>query len=288
MRETDTPGRDVVQQPWWRRSRDAEAFAAAQAALRNPMTVLALVFTLGLILELTQELPRWAAVTVTASNVAIWVAFALEYLWLLRLAPDRRRFFRTHLIELLIVVLPMLRPLRALRLLRIVAVAARSWHQVFSVLRHRGLGKIISSVGALMIVGGLITFALEPTTFGTVGDAVWWVLVTSTTVGYGDFAPVGTPARLVAVLVMVLGIGLVGVITANIVDFMMTIDEETADGADPEQGADSTTGATVTCHHCQETAAQLATVQSQLDRLIALHTGTSATTTTTGTPETPR
>ena len=274
--------------PWWLHRRDAAAYAQARSLLRRPMTVLALVFTFALVLELSQDLPPWGTVTVTTINAVIWVAFALEYLWLLRLAPDRRRFVRTHLIDLLIVVLPMLRPLRALRVLRIVAVAARSWHQVFSVLRHRGLGKIISSVAALMVVGGLITFALEPDTFGTVGDAVWWVLVTSTTVGYGDFAPVGTPARLVAVLVMVLGIGLVGVITANIVDFMMTIDAETADSADPEHSAERTAGGTATCHHCQETAAQLATVRSQLDRLIALHTGTSATTTTTGTPDTPR
>lgn len=109
--------------------------------------------------------------------------------------------------------------LRAVRALRLVAVAVRSWRQVFSLLRTRGFGKIMSSVGALVLVGGMITLVLEPATFGTVGDAMWWVLVTSTTVGDGDFAPAGTPARLVAMVVMLLGIGLVGIITADIVDF---------------------------------------------------------------------
>ncbi len=260
MDERDPRTGTALQTPrWWLRRRDAEAFELAKAHLRTPMTVLALVFTIGLALEFSQELPRWAETATTVSNTVIWAAFAVEYLWLLRLAPDRGRFVRTHLLDLFIVLLPMLRPLRALRVLRLVAVAARSWRQVFSVLQHRGLGKIISAVGALMLVGGLITFALEPTTFTTVGDAVWWVLVTSTTVGYGDLAPVGLPARFVAVLVMILGIGLVGVITANIVDFMMT--GETTASTAPEP--------TVGCSTCQESLERLAAIEVRLDRLLA-------------------
>ena len=245
---------------WWRRRRDAEAFAEAKRRLRTPMTLLALAFTVGLVLELGRDLPLWANQLVLAMNGAIWVAFALEYLWLLRLAPDRTHYVRTHVLDLVIVLLPMLRPLRALRVLRLLAVAARSWQQVFSVLRHRGLGKIISSVAALMIVGGLITFALEPETFTTVGDAVWWVLVTSTTVGYGDFAPVGAAARLVAVIVMVLGIGLVGVVTANIVDFMMTDPEGQAASPKPAEW----------CPSCEQTSQRLTRMEAQLDRLLAL------------------
>lgn len=247
---------------WWRRRRDAEAFEEAQRRLRRPMTVLALVFTVVLVVELSQDLEPWATQLALGISGLIWLAFALEYLWLLRLAPDRGHYVRTHVVDLVIVLLPALRPLRFLRVLRVLAVAVRSWRQVFSVLRHRGLGKIISSVAALMVVGGLIAFALEPQTFTTVGDAVWWVLVTSTTVGYGDFAPVGAPARLVAVIVMILGIGLVGVVTANIVDFMMT-----------EAGAPGRSrAAPPRCASCEDTAARLTRMEARLDELLALHT----------------
>ena len=278
MTEQRSPAGTDLEPAWWRRSRDAEAFDRARTLLRRPMTVLALAFTVGLVLELSQELPGWATATVTTTNLVIWAAFALEYVWLLRLAPDRGRFVRTHLLDLVIVLLPMLRPLRALRVLRILAVAARSWHQVFSVLRHRGLGRIISSVGALMIVGGLITFALEPDTFGNLGDAVWWVLVTSTTVGYGDFAPVGAPARLVAVLVMVRGIGLVGVITANIVDFMMSTEPLATGTQEPDTAPLHATAQEPGCAACRESADRLRHVEAQLERLLALHadTGTDA------------
>lgn len=254
---------------WWRRRRDQASYAHAVDRLRTPMTVLALVFTGGLLAELAWEVSGPTLVLVRIGNLAIWAAFAAEYLWLLRLAPDRGRFVRTHVLDLIVVLLPVLRPLRALRLVRVLAVALRSWHQVFSVLRHRGLGKIISSVGALMIVGGLITFVLEPQTFPTVADAVWWVLVTSTTVGYGDFAPVGHAGRLVATIIMLLGIGLVGVITANIVDFMS---QEPATGTDPDPAGQPAAGPNqalaAPCQTCADTTARLARIETQLEALL--------------------
>jgi voltage-gated potassium channel len=53
-------------------------------------------------------------------------------------------------------------------------------------------------------------------TFPTVGDGLWWAIQTVTTVGYGDLVPSSTAGRLVAALVMVLGIGFLTVITAAI------------------------------------------------------------------------
>lgn len=265
---------------WWRRTGNQDAYDHARRLLHRPMLVLTLVFTAGLVLEVRQDLSAAAEIAVRATNVVIWAAFVAEYLWLLRLSPDRRHYVRTHPLELLIVIIPVLRPLRALRLVRLLAVAARSWHQVFSVLRHRGLGKIISAVASLMLVGGVISFALEPETFGTVGDAVWWVLVTSTTVGYGDFAPVGLGARAVAVLVMVLGIGLVGVITANIVDFFLTEQRAGAAGTDesgPEPG----------CPSCQQNAEHLARIEAQLAHLLATASPTAPTDQPATSAETP-
>ncbi len=53
---------------------------------------------------------------------------------------------------------------------------------------------------------------IEPE-FTTYGDAFWWAIVTMTTVGYGDLAPVTPFGRVVASLLMLTGIGLIGVIT---------------------------------------------------------------------------
>ena len=57
--------------------------------------------------------------------------------------------------------------------------------------------------------------------FASMWDAVWWTLVTAATVGYGDKVPLTTGGRLVAVLVMLLGIGLLGMITGRIASWLV-------------------------------------------------------------------
>jgi voltage-gated potassium channel len=53
------------------------------------------------------------------------------------------------------------------------------------------------------------------------GDALWWASTTVTTVGYGDRYPVTTEGRLIAVALMVVGIGLVGAVTASVATWMV-------------------------------------------------------------------
>lgn len=55
----------------------------------------------------------------------------------------------------------------------------------------------------------------------TFGDALWWASTTVTTVGYGDRFPVTGEGRLVAVALMVLGIGLVGAVTAAVASWIL-------------------------------------------------------------------
>jgi len=57
--------------------------------------------------------------------------------------------------------------------------------------------------------------------FTNMWDAVWWTLVTAATVGYGDKVPLTTGGRLVAILVMLLGIGLLGMITGRIASWLV-------------------------------------------------------------------
>ena len=123
-------------------------------------------------------------------------------------------------------------------------------------MRHRGMGGLLAVVGSLLLVAGAVAYALEPDTFAHLGDAIWWVLVTSTTVGYGDIAPVGIGARLVAVSVMVVGVGVVGVITANIVDYLLT---PTPADATPEEAG---------CATCADSTERLERIEQQLARLL--------------------
>lgn len=59
-------------------------------------------------------------------------------------------------------------------------------------------------------------------TIHSYGDALWWAVVTVTTVGYGDRYPVTADGRGVAVVLMLVGIGLLGIVTANVAAFFVS------------------------------------------------------------------
>ena len=69
---------------------------------------------------------------------------------------------------------------------------------------------------SITIVAGLSMTIVDHKAFPSVGSGLWWAVQTVTTVGYGDIVPVTIAGRLLASVVMLLGIGFVTVITAAI------------------------------------------------------------------------
>ena len=55
----------------------------------------------------------------------------------------------------------------------------------------------------------------------TFGDALWWAATTVTTVGYGDRFPITAEGRVIAIALMVVGIAMVGAVTASIAAWMV-------------------------------------------------------------------
>ena len=71
----------------------------------------------------------------------------------------------------------------------------------------------IGLVFAIVIFGGISVYLVEHNQPGanitSLGNALWWSVITITTVGYGDYTPVTTIGRIIAVVVMFSGIGIV-------------------------------------------------------------------------------
>ena len=91
----------------------------------------------------------------------------------------------------------------------------RVWRRVV----HRHSLAWISLLSASLIVAGGVLFSLledQP-----LGVGMWWAVVTTTTVGYGDYSPVTAEGRAVGVVLMVLGIGVLGGFTAELATFII-------------------------------------------------------------------
>jgi voltage-gated potassium channel len=215
--------------------RSQAAYDRFKRSAEVPMLALSLAFVPVIVVPAVADLSERTEQALVVSAWLIWAAFVVEYLTLLYLAPDRWHTVRTHLFDLAIIVLPFLRPLRAARALRVVAGFGRGLVAVRTITGRRGFRSFIGLVVVLVPIGGLLTYAFERNhpdgTFSNAGEALWWAVVTSTTVGYGDYAPVSSEGRAVAVVLMLVGIGLLSVVTANVAAFFVeTGDERSGSG----------------------------------------------------------
>jgi voltage-gated potassium channel len=92
--------------------------------------------------------------------------------------------------------------------------------RIESILKHHSLFRVLIAVVATLFIGAWLVLLFEEKTKGSnihdYPDALWWAIVTVTTVGYGDRFPVTEGGRVVAVILMLVGIGLIGVLTATV------------------------------------------------------------------------
>ena len=189
----------------------------------------------------------WRAIA-GVTNWAIWLVFLAEAVVMLWVVPNRTRWLREHPIEIAIVVLTppllpaslqaarVLRLLRLLPLLKIVPLARR----LFSVegLQYAALLAVLTALGS----GAAFSYVEKGR---SLWDGVWWAVATMTTVGYGDIAPETTLGRVVAIPVMIMGIGflslLIGAVAQRFVE--AEVEQEVSDIEDAleaEVGANET------------------------------------------------
>ncbi|GAA4154005.1 potassium channel family protein [Gryllotalpicola daejeonensis] len=186
-----------------------------------PLAGLAILFLIAYSWEVIGELHGVARRISEIVEWISWTAFAVDYVVSLALAHPRWRWFYTHLVDLAIVALPILRPLRLLRVAAAFTVLQR---RVGTALRGRIVIFSIGAAALLIYVAALAELEAEYGHGGavqTIGDALWWAIVTITTVGYGDSVPVTVVGKLVAVCLMFGGIALIGVVSATLASWIV-------------------------------------------------------------------
>jgi voltage-gated potassium channel len=168
-------------------------------------------------------------------NLVVWLIFVIDYVVRLSLASQRGQWFSKHLFDLVIVVLPALRPLRLLRLVTLLHVLNRT---AGGAVRSQVLTFAIGSTVILLYIAALAVLEAERSegAITTFGEALWWAIVTITTVGYGDYAPVTFMGRSVAVGLMIGGVVLVGVIVGTLSSWIVErVDASALDAQNQQQ-----------------------------------------------------
>ncbi|MFJ7985678.1 potassium channel family protein [Streptomyces sp. NPDC096351] len=189
-----------------------------EARTQMPLLVLAVAFGVAYAVPIVApDAAPWVHRLCNRVEWAVWAAFALDYLVRLALAPARWAFVRSHPLDLLSVLLPLVQPLRLLRVVSTLLLVGRRARMAPQITLTT---YVAGAVVGLMMFGSLAVLHVERDApegnIKTLGDAVWWSFTTMTTVGYGDHAPTTGLGRILAVGLMLSGIALLGVVTANI------------------------------------------------------------------------
>jgi voltage-gated potassium channel len=185
---------------------------------QNPLLALAFAFAVAYAVPiLAPQAPAAVHRACSVTEWVVWAVFAADYLVRLVLAPAKWLFVRSHPLDLIAVLLPLARPLRLLRLVSTLLLAGRRARMAPQVNLTAYVG---GAVVGLLMFGSLAVLEVERNApegnIKTLGDAVWWSFTTMTTVGYGDHSPTTGLGRVLAVGLMLSGIALLGVVTANI------------------------------------------------------------------------
>lgn len=188
-----------------------------------PLLLLALAFLLAyawpvLDPRIDPDVRTW----LTVVSWTVWVAFAVDFAIRILLAERRVAYALRHWYDVAMIALPVLRPLRLLRLLALLRILNRSASSRATRISAYVLGVALLSVG----LGAIAVLDVEQDAAGatitSIGDALWWAVSTVTTVGYGDVYPVTTAGRLIAVVLMVVGIAMVGAVTASVAAWLVS------------------------------------------------------------------
>jgi voltage-gated potassium channel len=199
--------------------------------LEWPMVGVALWIVVQWYLEETGALSHAVA---RIADWLVWLAFLAETLILSAQVQDKRRYLFGNWLNLLIITAgfpyfwqfaPLIGLLRSVRLVLVLALLLRMSKSARKLLSQHKLGTTLIVAFVAMVLSGIIMSRIDPSV-GDVWDGMWWAWVTMATVGYGDVVPHTGAGRLFASLVVLFGVVLISLLTANLAAFFIGGDVE--------------------------------------------------------------
>lgn len=199
--------------------------------LEWPMVGVALWIVVQWYLEETRAIPHELA---RIADWLVWLAFLLETTLLSSKVENKRAYLLGNWLNLIIIIggfpwfwefAPLLGLLRSFRLVLVIALLVRMSRSARKLLAQHKLGTTLLVALVTMVLSGIIMSRIDPS-IGTAWDGMWWAWVTMATVGYGDVVPHTGTGRLFAALVILFGVVLLSLLTANFAAFFIGGDVE--------------------------------------------------------------
>ncbi|WP_347106334.1 ion transporter [Lactobacillus paragasseri] len=199
------------------------------------MAILAIISIILVILDYASVINLDTGVWMWVDN-GILVVFAIDYFYRLTIAENKWSFFKHNIFDLLSIIpvngfftlfrlarlgrlARLARLTRLLRVLRLVGLTGR----LRKILYTNGLIYLLYTSLSLLIIGA-ITYSM--TEHVSLAQSFWWAIATATTVGYGDISPHTFVGKIVALVLMLVGIGVIGMLTSSITTYFVREDNK--------------------------------------------------------------
>ncbi|MEG1287012.1 MAG: ion channel [Clostridium sp.] len=197
--------------------------------------LLALMISIMLILELMIGLPNDVLKSFYYIDLIVLIIFAIDYLGRFLLSENRINFIIVNIIDLLSIIpiqiylivfriidltclINIQLIIKIVMLIRLVILVLKFKSRIKEVIKINRFIYVLILTTLVIVISAVIISLLEGMSFG---NALWWCFVTFTTVGYGDVLLTTTIGRIVAVILMVVGIGFIGITTSTIAVYII-------------------------------------------------------------------
>lgn len=185
------------------------------------------------LLDISKGLKKWQSYF----DTIILIVFIFDYFIRLFLSKNRKTFVKENILDL-IAIIPFNSAFRIFRLFKLTKLFKFSKLAKFAKFTKFStyIARLIKKCQRFLNTNGfkyMLLLTISSIFIGALGisyfekmrlsDGLWWSFVTTTTVGYGDLSPVSTSGRIIAILLMIVGIGLLSSITSTITSYFFNV-----------------------------------------------------------------
>lgn len=201
--------------------------------LELPLLIIAFSILVSWYWESITQTPHYD----TQLNWAIWTFYTFETVLLTSLVNNRAYYLKNNWLNIVIIVagLPLLFSdapyviaLRSLRLLVFLSLLMQLSKTIRTILSDNNFGHTLLVSFIFIVVAGYLIAGID-SGIKSPAEGVWWAWVTATTVGYGDIVPISNQGRVLGGVLILLGVGLLSLITANISVYFLSQSKPASD-----------------------------------------------------------
>ncbi|AAK79286.1 voltage-gated potassium channel [Clostridium acetobutylicum] len=199
-------------------------------------SLLALIASIMLIIELSVKLSNETLYIFDTIDNIILIIFTIDYFLRLYISKDKKKFFKENIIDLLSIIpfnsifqgfrllkisklLKFTKLIKFLKLFMAFSLLLRFKSHFTKFVKTNNFHYVIYTTIFVLITG---TIGMHLTEGLSLGNALWWSFVTITTVGYGDISPSTPFGRVIASILMLIGIGFLSMLTGTISTFFIS------------------------------------------------------------------